>query len=159
MSHAIVPIVPVAEAEAGVLVANFKEVRVPSEVIAGWAAVVTVAAVVAVVAVVALPVKSDFIRFATVIFFVMSVPVTSTMGKMSSVAGLTANSVSSVILVLAIFLSGYRGPECHYFKVGAVRNCCRSRSGIAIAHEYYLPGRRCRWGGRNCVGRKRHYRS
>ena len=39
------PIVPVAEAEAGVLVANFKEVRVPSEVIAGWAAVVTVAAV------------------------------------------------------------------------------------------------------------------
>jgi hypothetical protein len=45
VSHAIVPIVPVAEASAGVLVANFKEVRVPSEVIVGWAAVVTVAAV------------------------------------------------------------------------------------------------------------------
>ena len=39
------PTVPVAEAEAGVLVATFNEVSVPNEVIAGWAAVVTVAAV------------------------------------------------------------------------------------------------------------------
>mgnify|MGYP004113416417 CR=1 FL=1 len=122
------PAVPAADADAGVLVATFKEVRVPTEVIAGWAAVVTVAAVVAVVAVVALPVKSDFIKFATVIFFVVSVPVTSTMGKMSSVAGLTANSVSSVILVLAIFLGRYRGSEGHYFKVRAVRNCYCRRS-------------------------------
>tara|TARA_R110000751_G_C13495088_1_gene449604 strand:- start:210 stop:452 length:243 start_codon:yes stop_codon:yes gene_type:complete len=80
VSHAIVPIVPVAEAEAGVLVAKFKEVRVPSDVIAGWAAVVTVPAVVAVSA-------FDLKRLATVIFFVVSVPVTSTMARMSAVAG------------------------------------------------------------------------
>ena len=111
------PIAPEAEAEAGVLVATFKEVRVPTEVIAGWAAVVTVAAVVAVVA---LPVKSDFIRFTTVIFFVVSVPVTSTMARMSSVAGLAFNSARSVNFVLAIFLRSYRGSEGHYFKIGAV---------------------------------------
>jgi hypothetical protein len=70
----------VSEADAGVLVASFKEVRVPSEVIAGCAAVVTVPAVVAVSA-------FDLKRFVIVIFLVVAGAVESTMARMSSVAG------------------------------------------------------------------------